>query len=240
MSVVIRDPVTSSNGQRISNGGAALVANGPSYTGTLGGHYFAELSTNLATVISAATQAGAGHIGQFRWGSTTKTAFVDYMRITFASVTDFTTLQRISIEARKSTAHTATATGGATDATNFMGTIATLTTPSLKLRAGYPDSVLTDFRMSDTADLTAGAGARVYGSNAIFGLHASVPSAGATTDQLRFTQEWKASDNGSPIELTQDTGICLVNRILWGAAGTATVSFAIGWREILNADVIAV
>jgi hypothetical protein len=225
---------------KVSKGGAISTAQGPSFTGSAGGHYFCELSTNLATVISAATQAGAGHLGQFRWGSSTKTALIDYMRITFAGVTDATTLQRISLEVRKSTAHTATATGGTTDATNFMGTIATLTSPALKLRASYPDSALTDFRMTDTADLTAGAGARVYGSNAIFALHTSVPSAGATTDQIRVAQEWKAADNGGPVELTQDTGLCLINRILWGAALTATVSLAVGWREMLNADVPSV
>ncbi len=236
MSVEIIDRVSSKK-VKVSNGGASLVALGPSYTGTSGGHYFCELSTNLATVISAGTRAGAGHIGQFRWGSSTKTAFIDYMRITFANVTDFTTLQRISLEVRQMTAHTTTVGGGSTDATNFMHTIATLTGDSLKLRAGYPTTALTDFRMTNTADLTTAAGNLIYSENPIFALHTSVPSSGLTTDQLRVTQEWRASDAGGPIELTQNTGLCLINRILWGAAGTATVSLAVGWRELLNADV---
>jgi hypothetical protein len=208
---------------------------GPSFIGTAGGKYHAELSTNLATIISAVTAAGAGHIGQFRWGSSTKTCLIDYMRIGFAPITDATTLQRISLEVRKMSAHTATASGGAVDATNFVSTVAVLTGNAFKLRDSYPLTQLTDFRMTDTADLTAGAGARVYDPNPIFAMHGTVPSSGLTTDQIRQTQEWNA--NGHPIVLTQDTGLTLCNRVLWGAALTATVSFAIGWREILNDEV---
>ncbi len=159
MSVEIIDR-TSSKKVKVSNGGAMLTAQGPGYIGTAGGAYFGELSTNLATVISAGTQAGAGHIGQFRWASTTHTALIDYMRITFANVTDFTTLQRISLEVRTMSAHTASASGGTTDATNFIATVGVLTGDAFKLRAGYPTTQLTDFRMTDTADLTCGAGAR--------------------------------------------------------------------------------
>jgi hypothetical protein len=207
----------------------------PHYIGSAGGKYGGVLCTNLATLINAETIAGAGHIGQFRWGSTTKTCLIDYMRISFASVTDATTLQRISLEVRQLTSHTVTASGGATDSTNFTATIGILTGDSFKMRASYPTTALTDWRMTDTADLTTAAGNRAYKENAIFALHASVPSAGATTDQIRHEAVWESQ--GHPYVLTQDTGLALLNRVLWGAALTATVSWEIRWREMLNAEV---
>jgi hypothetical protein len=243
MGFSINDADDEGNTAKVSAGGALLTALGPDYLGSDGGKHCAELSTNLATVISAGTAAGAGHIGQFRWSSATRTCLIDRMVPTFTQVTDATTLQRISIEIRKMTGLTATATGGVSnDATNFMNTVLALDDDSTKLRDDYPDTALTDFRMTDTADLTAGAGARNYLKSPICSLNCAVPSVGATTDPIRHSIEWNA--NGSPIVLTgagagTGTGLVLLNRILWGTALTAVVSWRIEWREILNADLPA-
>ncbi len=243
MPVSINDDANPSNNLTISAGGAALVALGPDYLGSDGGKYAAELSTNLATIISAGTAAGAGHIGQFRWSSATRTCLVDKMTLSFAQVTDATNLQRISLEIRKMAGLTATASGGvSSDTTNFMNTVLDLVDDSCKLRDDYPDTALTDFRMTDTADLTAGAGARNYLKSPILSLNIGVPSAGATTDPIRHFSPWESG--GSPIVLTGSgagtgTGLCVLNRILWGAALTAVVSLRIEWREILNADLPA-
>jgi hypothetical protein len=235
------DTITETSGEGSDNaevqGARSLrvAACAPAAVGSAGGTYGGVRGTNLAPLISAGTIAGGGHIGQFRWGSTTKTCLIDYMRISFANVTDATTLQRISLEVRQLTSHTVTASGGATDATNFTATIGILTGDSFKMRASYPTTALTDWRMTDTADLPTAAGNRAYKENAIFALHASVTSAGATTDQIRHEAVWESQ--GHPYVLTQDTGLALLNRVLWGAALTATVSWEIRWREMLNAEV---
>src|SRR3990167_3069418 len=137
------------------------------------GSNIAEVHDDKSMRISA-----LGQIGQFRWGSTTKTCLIDRMRVGFSSVTDATTLQRISLEVRKVSAHTASASGGTTTA--HVATVGVLTGDSFKVRNSYPTTALTDWRMTDTADLTCGAGARAVDVQALFALHASVPSAGAT------------------------------------------------------------
>jgi hypothetical protein len=215
------------------NGALRVSPYSPHYIGSAGGKYRGELCTNLATVISAITATGdVGQIGQFRWASATKTCLVDYMKLSFASVTDATTLQRISLEVRKLSASTASASGGTTTA--HLATVGVLTGDSFKVRNSYPTTALTDWRMTDTGDLTCGAGARAVDVQALFALHCSVPSAGATTDQIRHVQEWRS--NGHPIVLTEQTGLSIINRVLWGAALTATVAWEIEWREILNEE----
>lgn len=205
----------------------------PRWTGSAGGRYRMSQRTNLATVISAITATGdVGQIGQFRWGSTTKTCLVDRMEVGFQIVTDFTNFQRIILGVRKVSAHTATASGGTTTAS--LATVALLTGDSGKLRASYPTTALTDFRMTDTADLTCGAGARALDAQDFLTLIACPKSDGATIQKPLVEKVWESQ--GHPLVLTQDTGLSLMNHVLWGAAGTAVVSWAIEWREVLNSE----
>lgn len=206
---------------------------GPNFIGSAGGRYRASLSTNLATVISAITATGdVGQIGQFRWGSTTKTCLVDRMELEFVDITKAGTLQSIILGVRKVSAHTATATGGTTTAN--VATVAVLTGDSFKLRNDYPTTALTDFRMTDTADLTCGAGARALDVQDILTLSARVSATAGESIPTRAV--WNGGERGQPIVLSTNTGLSVMNRILWGATLTAKVTFAVEWREILNAD----
>lgn len=238
MGVSIKDPVTYSQLLKVGTAGQIAVQQGPSYIGTSGaasgGKYRMSLRTNLATVISAITATGdVGQIGQFRWGSTTKSALIDKIEIGFQVVTDFTAFQRIALGVRKVSAHTATASGGTTTAS--LATVAVLTGDSGKLRAGYATTALTDFRLTDTADLTCGAGARALDVQDFLSLTCTPKSDGATIYKPKVEAVWEAK--GHPLVLTQDTGLSLMNHVLWGAAGTAFVSMAVEWREMLNAEV---
>lgn len=206
---------------------------GPSFIGSAGGRYRASLSTNLATVISAITATGdVGQIGQFRWGSTTKTCLVDRMELEFVDITKAGTLQSIILGVRKVSAHTASASGGTTTAN--VATVAVLTGDSFKLRNDYPTTALTDFRMTDTADLTCGAGARALDVQDILTLSARVSATAGESIPTRAV--WDGGVRGQPIVLSTNTGLSVMNRILWGATLTAKVTFAVEWREILNAD----
>lgn len=227
---------TSGNKLKVDTAGQLAASVGPNYIGSAGGRYRMSLSTNLATVISAITATGdVGQIGQFRWGSTTKTCLIDRLEMTFQVVTDFTAFQTIKLGIRKVSAHTATATGGTTTAS--LATIALLTGDSGKLRASYPTTALTDFRMTDTADLTCGAGARALDAQDFLTLVATPKSDGATIAKPLYEKVWDGGARGQPLVLTQDTGISIMNHTLWGAAGTARVGLAVEWREILNAEV---
>lgn len=238
MAVSVKDPVTTSYIAKVGSAGQLFAALGPQYIGTSGaasgGKYRMSLRTNLATVISAITATGdVGQIGQFRWGSTTKTCLIDRIEIGFQVVTDFTTFQRIALGVRRVTAHTATATGGTTTAS--LATIALLTGDYGKLNNSYATTALTDFRLTDTADLTCGAGARALEAQDFLSLTCTPKSDGATIFKPKAEAVWDA--NGHPLKLTQDTGLSLMNHVLWGAAGTAFVSMAVEWREMLNAEV---
>ena len=68
---------------------ALRVALAPGYIGSAGGRYRMSVHSNLLTAISALTATGdVGQIAQFRWGSTTKTCFIDRIEISMQSVTD--------------------------------------------------------------------------------------------------------------------------------------------------------
>lgn len=215
---------------------ALRVALAPTFIGSAGGRYRASMSTNLATVISAITATGdVGQIGQFRWASTTKTCLVDRMELEFVDITKAATLQSIILGIRKISASTATASGGTTTAN--VATVAVLTGDSFKLRNSYPTTALTDFRMTDTADLTCGAGARALDVQDIMTLSARVSATAG--ESIPTKAVWDGGLRGSPIVLTEQTGLSCMNRILWGATLTAKVTWAIEWREILNADLPA-
>ncbi len=242
MSVQVRG--YSTNIAEVEASRAARVAMGPDFIGAVatGGRYRAHLRTNLATVISAITATGdVGQIGQFRWGSAAKKCLIDRIEIGFQPVTDFTTFQRIVLGVRKVGfaavgTHTATASGGTTTAN--LATVAVLTGDNFKRGSvNMPTTVLTDFRLTDTADLTCGAGARSLDVQDFMTLVACPKSDGATIAKPRFEKIWEA--NGRPLVLHQDTGLSLMNHILWGAAGTAVVDMAVEWREILNAELPA-
>jgi hypothetical protein len=206
---------------------------GPNFIGSAGGRYRASLSTNLATVISAITATGdVGQLGQFRWGSLTKTCLVDRLELEFVDITKAGTLQSIILGVRKVSAHTATASGGTSTAN--VATIAVLTGDSFKLRNSYPTTALTDFRMTDTADLTCGAGARALDVQDILTL--STRASATAGESIPSRAEWNGGERGQPIVLTANTGLSVMNRILWGATLTAKVTLAIEWREILNEE----
>ncbi len=229
---------TTYNGE-VDAGGSLRTSLNPNYIGTpgSGGRYRASLSTNLATVISAITATGdVGQIGQFRWADTTKTCLVDRMELEFVDITKAGTLQSIILGVRKILTSTATATGGTTTAN--IATVAVLPAvqpSSFKLRDSYPLSVLTDFRMTDTADLTCGAGARALDVQDLLTLSARVSATAGESIPTRAV--FNAQDGAGPIVLTANTGLSVMNRILWGATLTAKVTFSLEWRELLNADV---
>lgn len=236
MTVGINGSATNNYQAEVDATKALRVALSPTFIGSAGGRYRASMSTNLATVISAITATGdVGQIGQFRWGSTTKTALIDRMELEFVDITKAGTLQSIILGVRKISSHTATATGGTTTAN--VATVAVLTGDSFKLRNSYPTTALTDFRMTDTADLTCGAGARALDVQDILTLSARVSATAGESFPSKAV--WDGGLRGSPIVLTQDTGLSVMNRILWGATLTAKVTFAVEWREILNADLPA-
>ncbi len=235
MSLQIRDGVAA-NLLAVDASLAARTSWMPTYIGSAGGRYRMSLQTNLATIISAITATGdVGQIGQFRWGSTTKTCLVDKIEIGITPVTNATAFQRITLGVRKAVL-TATASGGTTTAN--IATVAVLTGDSGKMRASYPTTALTDFRLTDTADLTCGAGARALDVQDFLSLNTTASTVGSAPEaqKVRRSAEWTSEKTG-PLVLTQDTGLSLMNRILWGAAFTATVDMAVEWRELLNAEV---
>lgn len=218
----------------IDRGNSARVSLNPNYIGSAGGRYRASLSTNLATGISAITATGdVGQLGQFRWADTTKTCLVDRMELEFVDITKAGTLQSIILGIRKISPSTATASGGTTTAN--VATVAVLTGDSFKLRASYPTTALTDFRMTDTADLTCGAGARALDVQDLLTLSARVSATAGESFPTKVA--WSAQNGGGPIVLTANTGLSCMNRIAWGATLTAKITWAIEWRELLNADV---
>lgn len=239
MTVGVAGSVTlGSNQLEVDINKAARVSQSPYYTGTAGGRYRGSVSTNLATVISALTATGdVGQIGQFRWADTTKTCLVDRIELEFVDITKAGTLQSIKLGIRKVTAHTATASGGVTVATSSSTwTIATLTGDAFKLRSTYPLTAVTDWRMTDTADLTCGAGARAVDDKDILTLNTRASATAGESIPSRVA--WTGREGGGPIVLTANTGLsCLNSGLVWGATLTARVTWSMEWRELLNADV---
>lgn len=222
-----------SNLQEVDASLAARVSVLPSSIGSAGGRYALGLTSNLVTVLSAFT-ATAGHVGAFRWGSTTKTCLLDYMRISIHMVVDFAAAQRIALEAHIARAYTASHAGGVA-AANVAQTIAAVTGNNSKLRTSYPTTGLTDARLSDTADLTAGT--HVIDGNAFLQCALQAPAAGTTVQKIPSVAIFDARTQGGPIVLAQDEGIVIGNRLLWAATGTGIVTVDYQWRELLNADV---
>ena len=227
--------LTSGETLHIGNAGQLPMYLASDYVGSAGGKYRLSVHSNLLTAISALTATGdVGQIAQFRWGSSTKTCLIDKIEISMQSVTDAAALQEITLAIRQVGTHTATASGGTTTAS--LSTVAVLTGDNGKLRAGYPTTALTDFRISDTADLTCGAGARALFVNNFLTMHCNIRAAGTTLERPVHEKAWEAK--GSPLILTQDMGIALVNeRVVWPATHTATICMAVEWRELLNAEV---
>lgn len=224
---IIRD-TTGANALDVNAAGAALVTLSPvRITVANGGRYRIGMRSGLITTIAAHT-ATAGHLFVFRWGSATKTALVDKIRLQLATVTDFTTLQQFAVGCRMARSYTASHAGG---------TAATLTGDNCKLRSTYATTGTTDARMATTAELTAGT--HVIDTQPILVLSTSAPSAGATTDQVPWANEFNGASCGGPIVLAQDQGFVVSNETLMGAAGTAILAVELEWREYLNADVIA-
>lgn len=188
-----------------------------------GGRYEISLVTGLATLLSAHT-ATAGHFAYARWGSATKTALVDYVRIGGVVITDFTTFQRFHVAGRLARGFTASGSGG---------TAATITADNCKLRPGYATTAFTDLRVATTADLTAGT--QTIDTQPFIHCIIGTASDGATVANIPNATERDGHSRG-PIILTQDTGLVFSNEVLMGAAGTATLTVTLGWREVLNAN----
>lgn len=189
-----------------------------------GGRYEVVLQTGLATLLSAHT-ATAGHFGYFRWGSTTKTALIDYVKLQGITVTDFTTFQRFSVSGRIARGYTASGSGG---------TALTISGNNCKLRTAHATTAATDIRVATTADLTAGT--QTIDTQPFISLCIGNASDGATVANLPHAVERDGHSRG-PIILAQDEGLVFSNDILMGAAGTAQLQVTIGWREVLNANV---
>lgn len=219
----IRGSVSEGNNiQEVEDQKAARVAvYPPAVDAANGGRYRIGASTGLITTIAAHT-ASAGHIGAFRWGSTTKTCIVDNIRIVASMVTDFTTLQQFRIGARIARSYSASHTGG---------TQLTLTGNNGKLRTDYATTALTDFSISTTSALTAGT--HTIDTQPFLLALSGQPSDGATVGNIPFEAVFDARESG-PIVLEANEGIVFSNEILMGAAGTATVGIVVSWREYLN------
>lgn len=222
---IIKDS-SATNTMDVDGQGAALVRPGmPKITVANGGRYRFASRTGLITTIAAHT-ATAGHLVGFRWGSTTKTCLVDYIRLQLCTVTDFTTLQQFAVGARMARSYTASHSGGTT---------ATLTGNNCKMRSSYATTALTAAQVATTAELTAGT--HTIDTQPFLVCSTSAPSAGATTDQIPWAVEFNAKTGTGPIILAQDEGFVVSNETLMGAAGTAILAIEVEWREYLNADI---
>lgn len=193
----------------------------PAITAANGGRYRFVGRSGLITTIAAFT-ATAGHVGAFRWGSTTKTAVIDSIAMSAAMVTDFGTLQQLAFTVRMARSYTAS---------HSSGTAGTLSGNNCKLRTTYATTGLTDARVSATAALTAGT--HTIDTQPIMVLDLAEP--GSAQAIQRGNRVERSFVNG-PIVLAQDEGLVFANEILMGATGTAIFSFEVEWREYLNSD----
>lgn len=181
-----------------------------------------ELGAYTAGSVSGTMAAGLAAdaaIISFRWGDTSRICAVE----------------RVILSAQVQ--GTAFATGAASfglilarafTASDSGGTAVTLTTNNAKRRTNMPTSLVTDFRFSSTAALTAG----TRTLDAQDAVRVAVNPGTATTGQiLAPTALWDAIGGlVHPLVLAQDEGFIV--RATVPATGTWTFAFAVDWAEL--------
>lgn len=184
--------------------------------GLLGSHRLNAVS-GLTTGIAANTP-----IFSFRWGSATKFALIKYLKIQATVITGFTAAQELALNAFIARVFTAS---------DSAGTAIVFTTNFQKKRTSMATSLVTDCRVSGTAQLTVG----TRTLDAVPTLSSSVKTlaAGAAVQDARMEAELILSNpTDYPTVLAQDEGIVVNNVILQGAAGTVRYGVTIEWDEV--------
>lgn len=175
------------------------------------------LSTGLITGITAATST-AGHIGVFRWISTTHRCYVHRARAVWTTITPFTTAQEVGMDLVIARAFTAEAVTVGAVTYSFAANDGKLWT-----KQSQP-TTNPSFFVSGTAVLTNSThtldGAPLDQCGMVELAAAGTPYRG--TMAVDFNPGDKA-----PLRLDADEGLLLRNTILMGAAGTARVVFAL-------------
>ncbi len=194
---------------------------GNDFSNASGGSYRLGLKSGLLTLIAAQTST-AGHMAAFRFSSSTKKCLVNRIYCRWWTTTGFTSAQEIGMGLVMARSYTASHTGG---------TAATITTGNGKKNTDYLTLSDIDFRIGDTAALTAGThtlDAQNFADNGSQEL-----ADGASVVKKTFELEYNPPVGAGPIVLSQNEGFVLRNHILGGAAGVWRVSIGVDF-DIVN------
>lgn len=198
--------------------------------------YSANLTTGLITGVAAGT-ASAGHIGAFRWSSTTKYCLIRRMKATWVTTTGFTAAQTVGLDMVNARGYSASHSGG----TAIVGGI-NVAGEQMKLWArhasstAFPfsaDSAIGSLYIATTGALTDGTHSAPVTSSVMAQGWSSELAAAATVQKNRFSCEVNYGAMGVPgFRLNTDEGIILRNLVAMGAGGVAIVVWEIDWTEV--------
>ena len=229
---VLQDPITPTSEQRVDpTHGAARVSLRPFdhlLGGVVGGHY--RISARSGVLTAAGIVADAP-LFSMRWGSASMLFVLQFLEAYLLPTSAFTAAQELGIEAILASGFTAADSAGT----------AILPGVSNRVRRNMAQSQVSDMRIGSTTLLTAGtrtldANGFVAGSgvanvvNAAAGTQYVNPSNGEPPFGFRYQP--RVADGEHPIVLTQNEGLIIRNKIIFPAAGTATLIVNMGWAEV--------
>ena len=174
-----------------------------------------------ATVALAVTQANDGTLFSFRWGSTSRTALIQSIKLAHIQTAAATATIMPSFEVFVARSFSVA---------DSIGSALTLTTNSFKKKKTQPLTRLTDARKSTiAAGLTAGT--RTLDASPILQMPVNMT---ITTPNSTLYKAEKIYD-ASPLILGVDEGIIVRGpSIIYGAADTSNLVVEIEWTEVIN------
>lgn len=214
-------PQTQEVGLAAAKGAHVIIK--PTDAGALGHYHLAMTSGTLAAALAA-----NGQVFSFRWGHATNLCVITDIRCLFTTLTPFTaaTLTDFGFDAFTARSFTVSPTGG---------TLATLTTNSMKKRTSFATTSLTAAMISTTAALTAGTQTLDAQPFANSSGRPNLTNAAAGTEQGNPGDppllEFRPEPGEHPLVLAQNEGFVIRNRTVWPAAGTGTVHVRVAWTE---------
>jgi hypothetical protein len=182
------------------------------------GHY--RVANNVSLLV---TQAAAGTLWSFRWGDATRFAVIGKIKLQCIQTAAATATIMPNIQVFIARSFTVS---------DSAGTALTLTGNNMKKRTSMGTTLVTDFRVS-TAAAGLTVGTRTLDSSPILVMPTqqtiTTPNATVYAAELDIG----AGDGNHPIVLAQNEGIIVQGpSIVFGAAGTATLSVEISWAEV--------
>lgn len=181
-----------------------------------GNHYSLGGATGLITALGA----GDG-VFALRWGASAKDALIWRLRATAIVVSGFTAAQEVGLDLSVARGYNTSPSGG---------TDLTPTASNGKRRATFATSALTAARIASTGALTTGSPTLDVQPIGFGGAYAL--AAATTVHNPTFVLDKNFGDDGGPLQLMQDEGLILRNRIAMGAGGTMRVYVEVDWSEV--------